>query len=165
MPESVEVKEVEKDNSFFEIRDYENKLIYTTNVEELKEILTQILMTGVFIKEFEVFKDLFYLTFQTISEKERIKAYDLVRIFTKDNEDTSRAILDTYSKNVNIASQLIRIKIKSNTTQVSQGTLEERILLLEELNEDQLRSISKYLMIFATLTAKAFNCEEAIKNS
>lgn len=165
MPESVESKELEIKDSFFDIKDYEGKVIYTTNPEELKDILIQILTLGVYTKTFEVFKDLYALTYQTVSEKERISGYDLVRVYTEQHENTSRAILDTYSKNVNIALQLVRINIKGNATQVSQASLEERIALIEELNEDQVRNISKYLMIFANLTAKAFASEEALKNS
>lgn len=165
MPETVESQNQEINNDFFEIKDYEGKIIYTTNVEELKDILIQILTLGAYTKTFDVFKDLYSLTFQTISERERISGYDLVRKFTEEHENTSRAILDTYSKNVNIALQLVRIKVKDNATQISQGEMEERIALIEELNEDQVRTISKYLMIFAVLTSKAFNSEEALKNS
>jgi hypothetical protein len=165
MAESVESPNEQPKDNFFEIRDYEGKVLYTTTVEELKDILIQILTLGVYTKTFDVFKDLFSLTYQTVSEKERISGYELIRAYTEKNKETSRAILDTYSKNVNIALQLVRIKIKDNTTQVTQGTLEERIALVEELNEDQVRSISKYLMIFANLTSKAFASEEALKNS
>lgn len=165
MPESVESQNEQVKDNFFEIKDYEGKVIYTTNPDELKDILIQILTLGVYTKTFEVFKDLYSLTYQTISEKERISGYDLVRLYTEKNENTSRAILDTYSKNVNIALQLVRITIKGNSTQVSQASLEERIALIEELNEDQVRNVSKYLMIFANLTAKAFASEEVLKNS
>lgn len=165
MPESVESQNQEVKDNFFDVKDYEGVVIYTTNAEELKDILVQILTLGVYTKTFEVFKDLYSLTFQTISEKERIAGYDLVRIYTEKHENTSRAILDTYSKNVNIASQLVRIKVKDNATQVSQGSMEERVALIEELNEDQVRTISKYLMIFAILTSKAFQSDVALKNS
>jgi hypothetical protein len=165
MAELVESQEAKVDNSFFEIKDYEGKVLYTTNIDELKDILIQILTLGTYTKTFEVFKDLYYLTYSTISEKERILGYDLVRQFTKDHEDTSRAIIDTYTKNTNIALQLVRIKIQNNTTQVSQGSIEERISFIEELNEDNVREISKWLMVFATLTSKAFNSEQALKNS
>ena len=167
---SEEVNETIKVNDFMVIRDVMDQPIYTTNEEELTKVLIDILSLGTFTKTFSVFKGRLDMTFESISEKERMSGIDLVRKFvdgTKDKEgdaQISQIQVEAYRAKVNIALQLVRIKSNGAVTNLREGSLEERVMLLSETPEDVLRTYSKYLMIFANLTAKAFNSEDILKN-
>lgn len=159
-----EVKKESPLESFLKIKDIQDNVIYTTTVEELKDILSSVLLTGVYVKTFSLFNGMLELTYQSITDSERSKGYEMMRKFADANENTSRVILDSYTAKINIALQLVRISIKGNVTNVQNGSLEERVQLLSEFPEDTVRVCNKYLMIFANLTAKAFSSEEVLKN-
>lgn len=161
MQEEVKVNPLEE---FLKIKDLQEKVLYTSTEEELQAVLTDILLTGVFVKTFKLFNGLLELTYHSISDAERVKGYALMRDFADKNENASRVIMDSYTAKINIALQLIRISIKGNITNLQNASLKERIDLLSELPEDTVRICGKYLMIFANITAKAFSSEEILKN-
>lgn len=149
---------------FFKIKDIQGNLLYTTTEEELTNVLVSILTTGVFVKTFTLYGGKVELVYTSIAEKDRMSGYELMRQYTDNNKDISEIQMQAYSSKVNIALQLVRIKTNNNTTNLTQGPLEERIALLTELGEDVVRLTSKYLMIFANITSKAFNSENILKN-
>jgi hypothetical protein len=151
--------------NFFKIEDIQGKLLYTTSEEELTEVLVSILTAGIYVKTFTLFGGKVELTYTSIAEKDRMAGYELMRLYTDKNKEISEIQMQAYNSKVNIALQLVRVKTGSgNTTNLTQGSLEERIVLLTELGEEMVRLTSKYLMIFANITSKAFNSEDVIKN-
>lgn len=151
--------------NFFKIEDIQGKLLYTTSEEELTEVLVSILTAGIYVKTFTLFGGKVELTYTSIAEKDRMAGYELMRLYTDKNKEISEIQMQAYNSKVNIALQLVRVKTGSgNTTNLTQGSLEERIALLTELGEEMVRLTSKYLMIFANITSKAFNSEDVIKN-
>lgn len=159
-------QDVLNNEDFYKIKDLQDNVLYTTNPEELTDVLVNILSTGSYTKSFSLFNGKVELTYISITEKERMAGYDLIRKNADKNvENASQIQLDAYNAKVNIALQLIRIKTNNNTTNLTQGTLEERIQLLSEMPEEQIRLIQKHLMIFANITNKAFSSEEYLKNS
>ena len=162
--EKVEVTKEEKLAEFLKIKDIQDNVIYTCTEPELQEVLQSILLTGSYTNTFSLYNGLLELTYQSITEAERIKGYEVMRDFADKHENASRVLMDAYSAKVNIALQLVRISIKGNVTNLTVGDLEERIKLLSELPEDTVRICSKYLMIFANITAKAFGSEDILKN-
>ena len=149
---------------FLSIKDIEDKVLYTCTKDELEKVLTDIITTGKYVKTFSPFGKILSITFESVIEKDRVNAYNLVRKFAKENEDVSRLVMDSYSNKVNIALQLSRIEINGNVTPLSQADLTERITFLEELPEETVKTLGKYLFVFANITSKAFNSEELIKN-
>ena len=92
--------------------------------------------------------------------------YHFINDFTnKEKDKLSRIEYDSYVAKVNIALQLVRTTINGATSNISQGTISDRMMLLVKTPEDQIRLYSKYLSIFANITAKAFSSEELLKNS
>lgn len=83
----------------------------------------------------------------------------------KNKDKITQVEHDGYMSKINLALQLIRITINGNPTNISQSKVEDRILLFAKTPEDQIRLYSKYLSIFANITAKAFASEEILKNS
>ena len=155
-----------KEEEFFKIHDMQGELIYTTNKEELTDVLVGILSSGSFTKTFSLFKGKIELTYQSITEKERMSGYDLIRLNAdKLANNASQIQLDAFNAKVNMALQLVRLKVNNNTTPLSQGSLEDRVTLLTEMPEEQVRLINKYLMVFANITNKAFSSEDYLKNS
>lgn len=156
----------DKTTEFLKIRDYSGEVVYTSSLEELEKALTDILSTGSFTKTFNLWDGKIQLTYQSISEKERMQGYKLIREYTDKNKDNlSKIEHDAYQAKVNLALQLTRITVNKIPTNISQGQLEERILLLMDTAEDQIRLYGKYLSIFANITARAFSSEEVLKNS
>ena len=161
--EEIKAKELQE---FLEIRDFQDKVVYTTTSKELDEVLTSILTTGVYTKTFDLFKGKISITFQSITEEERMSGYHFINDFTdKEKDKLSRIEYDSYVAKVNIALQLVRTTINGATSNISQGTISDRMMLLVKTPEDQIRLYSKYLSIFANITAKAFSSEELLKNS
>jgi hypothetical protein len=151
---------------FLSIKDYEGKVVYTTTQEELEDVLVNILATGSYTKTFDLFKGKISLTYQSISEEDRMSGYKFMNKFTEDNKDkVSRIEYDSYMSKINIALQLVRVNINKVTTNISQGSLDDRMLLLAKTPEEQIRLYSKYLSIFANITSKAFMSEDILKNS
>jgi len=150
---------------FLSIKDYEGKVVYTTTQEELEDVLVNILATGSYTKTFDLFKGKISLTYQSISEEDRMSGYKFMNEFTEKNDKVSRIEYDSYMSKINIALQLVRVNINKVTTNISQGSLEDRILLLTKTPEEQIRLYSKYLSIFANITSKAFMSEDILKNS
>ena len=162
MTQEKEEKKIEYD---FNIRDIFGKTIYTTNEQELEEVLLGILSTGAYVKTFDLFNGKAQITYTTISELKRQKGYALLRDNIEANkENLSKAMADSYQVKVNIALQILRIKIDGHTTNLAEGSIEDRITYLGELPEEMLRLLSKHLMIFANITNMAFNREETLKN-
>ena len=159
-------EELEKEqlDSFLAIKDFNEEVVYTTTVDELKEVLTEILLGGAYTKTFTLYGGLLELTFSTVNDKERNESYSLIRKFAKENEDASRMMADSYSSKTNIACQLLRVKIKDTVTNLRSIDISERILFLEQLEEDIIRTMSKYLIVFSTLSFKAFESDKVIKN-
>ena len=150
---------------FFKIKDINGNVLYTTSETELTDALVSILTTGAFVKTFTLFGGKIELTYTSIADKERISGYELMRLYSDNNKDISEIQMGAYNSKVNIALQLLRIKTNgNNTTNLAQGPLDERIVLLGELGEEMVRLTSKYLMIFANITSKAFNSEDVLKN-
>jgi hypothetical protein len=164
-----EIKKTEeelKKEEFYKIKNLQDEVLYTTNAEELTEVLVGILATGSYTKTFSLFNGKIELTYSSITEKERMSGYDLIRTNADANVNKlSQIQLDAFNAKVNIALQLTRIKTNGNTTNLSQGKLDERVILLSEMPEEQIRLLQKYLMIFANITNKAFSSEEYLKNS
>ena len=161
--EEIKAKELQE---FLEIRDFQDKVVYTTTSKELDEVLTSILTTGVYTKTFDLFNGKISITFQSITEEERMAGYHFINDFTnKEKDKLSRIEYDSYVAKVNIALQLVRTTINGATSNISQGTISDRMMLLVKTPEDQIRLYSKYLSIFANITAKAFSSEELLKNS
>lgn len=155
-----------KREEFLKIRDLRGEILYTTTSEELEEALVQILSAGSYTKTFEVYGGKVKLTYTSISEKERVASYALMREYQDAHKDSISEIeMQSYSSKVNIAFQLVRVQVNNNITSLTQGTIKERIQLLEETPEEQIRLYNKYLAIFANITGKAFNSEEILKNS
>jgi hypothetical protein len=148
-----------------EIKDITGEVIYKVTPEELEEVLINILSAGAHVKTFSLYGGKLELTYTSISEKERMATYEMMRKYADANEGKiSKIDMDSYSAKVNIAYQLIRIKTNGNVANIASGPFEERIALLCETPEDVVRVYSKYLMIFANITAMAFNNEEVLKN-
>jgi len=160
-----EVDKPETDESLI-IRDMlDDKKIYETSMEELTKVLTDVLSLGSFTKTFSLYGGKLELTYQTLSEGERMSGFENVRVYADKKKDNySQAQLDAYRAKVNIALQLIRIKTNGSLINLAEGDLNDRIALLSETPEDVVRIYSKYLMVFANLTSRAFNSEEVIKN-
>ena len=159
------MSEEQEDLSRFQIRDINGEVIYTTTPEELEDVLVNILSAGSHVKTFSLYGGRLELTYTSISEKERMATYEAMRKYADANEGKiSKVDMDSYSAKVNVAYQLIRIKTNGNTSNISQGPIEDRIELLRETPEDVVRVYSKYLMIFSNITAMAFNNEEILKN-
>lgn len=155
-----------KREEFFKIRDLRGEVLYTVTPEELEDALVQILSAGCYVKTFDVLGGKVKLTYTSISEKERLASYKMMREFQTDNKDNLSEIeMQAYTSKVNIACQLVRVQINNNTTNLSQGQVIDRIKLLDETPEEQLRLYNKYLAIFANITSKAFNSEDVLKNS
>ena len=163
-----EKKEQEKKQhykEYMEIKDYEGNVVYTCTEEEFEEVLSDILMLGKFTKTFSLYNGKIELTYETILDKDRAKGYALIREYTENNKNKySNIELETFTSKVNIILQLVRVKNHNNTINLNEGELSERMLLLEEVPELQLSLYSKWLGIFANLTNKAFNFEDALKN-
>lgn len=160
--ESIEAKKKLQD--LLEIKDLNNDIMYTASIEEYEEVLDDILSSGEYVKTFELLKGRIKLTFKTITEKEQQDGYTFIRQHFVANEKLSPIERDTFTSKVNIAQQLIRIETGGIATPISNGNLKERLQMLDEQPGDLLRLISKYLTIFANITARAFNCEDALKN-
>lgn len=159
-------QETLNNKDFYQIKNLQDEVLYTTDAEELTEVLVGILATGSYTKTFSLFNGKIELTYNSITEKERMSGYDLIRTNADANASKSSQIqLDAFNAKVNIALQLTRIKTNGNTTNLSQGKLDERVILLSEMPEEQIRLLQKYLMIFANITNKAFSSEEYLKNS
>jgi len=157
-------KETPTVDEFLLIKNYEDKVLYTCTVEELEEVLISILSAGVYTKTFTLFNGKIELTYQSITDEERNKGYELIRTYTETNKDKlSRIQLDNYTSKVNLALQLVRIKTNGIGTNMQQGDLDERILLLTGQPEELLRLCSEKLAVFANITSKAFVSEDAIK--
>lgn len=168
MPDTEEKKTEEtlNDQEFYKIKDIQGKVLYTTSSEELTEVLVAILSTGSFTKTFNLFDNRIDLTYSSITEEERMSGYDLIRNNAdKVKDNASQIQLDAYNAKVSIALQLKRVKIGGVTTNLTQGSLEDRVLLLTKMPEQQVLLFNKYLMIFANLTGKTFSSEEYLKNS
>lgn len=165
--DEVKKKEEElKKEEFYKIKNLNDELLYTTTPEELTEVLVGILSTGSYTKTFKLFGGRVELTYTSVTDKERMSAYDLIRLNADANAKTSSQIqLDSYNAKVSIALQLIRIKNNDVTTNLTQGSLEDRVKLLTEMPEEQLKLYNKYLVVFSTITNKAFASEEYLKNS
>ena len=132
----------------------------------MTEVLISILSTGAYTKTFSLFKGKIELTYTSITEQERMKGFELIRLNADKNIGKQSQIeANAYNSKINMALQLIRIKINNNKTELSKGTLEERTKLLEEMPEEQLKLINKYLIIFSNITNKAFESEDYLKNS
>jgi len=143
----------------------DDKEIYKTSMEELTKVLTDVLSLGSFTKTFSLYGGKLELTYQTLSEGERMSGFEVVRKYADKNKDSySQAQLDAYRAKVNIALQLIRIKTNGSTVNLSEGVLDDRLTLLAETPEDLVRVYSKYLMVFANITSRAFNSEGIVKN-
>ena len=164
--EEAEAKEKAQElEEFLSIKDMDGNLIYKSSKEELTDVLTSILTTGKFVKTFNPFKGIVELTYESITNEKRTKAYELVKEYADNHKDTSRLILDSYTSKVNAALQLVRIQIgKSEPINLSQVDLIERIKFLTEMPEETVNLVSKYLMVFANITSRAFNSEEILKN-
>jgi hypothetical protein len=148
-----------------DIRDINGDVIYKVTPEELEEVLINILSSGAHVKTFSLYGGKLELTYTSISEKDRMFTYDEMKKYADKNEGKlSKIDMDSYSAKVNIAYQLIRIKTNGNVANIAGGPFEERMALLCETPEDVVRVYSKYLMIFANITAMAFNNEEILKN-
>jgi len=163
-----QVQKTEKElelEEFLKIKDYNGDTVYTTSKEELDDVLVSILATGSFTKTFDLFNGKISLTYQSISQDERMNGYKFMSKYTEDHKDISKIEYDSYMANINIALQLIRVSINKNTTNISQGELSDRLMLLSKTPEDQIRLYSKYLSIFVNITAKAFASEDVLKNS
>ena len=160
------MSEVEKEKTVdYGIRDINGDVIYTTNEAELEEALFGVLTSGAFVKTFSLFNGKVDLTFTTITDAKRMKGYELIRDNIEQQKDgLSKALIDAYNLKVNIGLQILRIKIDGHTTNLAEGSLEERVTYLSEMPEEMLRLLSKYLMIFANITNMAFNREETLKN-
>ena len=160
------MSEVEKENTpDYGIRDINGNVIYTTNEAELEEALFGVLTSGAFVKTFSLFNGKVDLTFTTITDAKRMKGYELIRDNIEQYKDTlSKALIDSYNLKVNIGLQILRIKIDGHTTNLAEGSLEERIAYLSEMPEEMLRLLSKHLMVFVNITNMAFNREETLKN-
>jgi len=164
--ENTETKETLNGEEFYKIKNLQGEVLYTTNPEELTDVLVGILSTGSYTKTFSLFNGKIELTYSSITEKERMLGYDLIRTNAdKNSEKISQIQLDAFNAKVNIALQLNRIKISNNSTNLTQGSLEERVTLLSEMPEEQIRLMNKHLMIFANITNKAFSSDEYLKNS
>lgn len=151
---------------FYKINDIQGKLLYTTTKEELTNVLVDILSTGSYTKTFSLFNGKVELTYTSITDKERMSGFELIRTNADAvSEKSSQIQLDAFNAKVNIALQLIRIKTNNNTTPLNQAPLEDRVKLLTEMPEEQLRLMNKYLTIFANITSKSFSSEEYLKNS
>jgi hypothetical protein len=164
--ETKKTEEELKKEEFFKIKNLQDDVLYTTNSEELTEVLINILSTGAYTKTFSLFNGKIELTYTSITEQQRLKGYELIRL----NADASlgkqsQIEANAYNARVNMALQLIRIKVNNNKTELSKGTLEERVKLLEEMPEEQLKLINKYLLVFSNITNKSFESEEYLKNS
>ena len=95
-----------KEEEFFKIHDMQGELIYTTNKEELTDVLVGILSSGSFTKTFSLFKGKIELTYQSITEKERMSGYDLIRLNAdKLANNASQIQLDAFNAKVNIFSK------------------------------------------------------------
>lgn len=155
-----------KKEEFYKIKNLNEEVIYTTNSEELTEVLVSILSTGSYTKTFSLFDGRIELTYSSITDKERMAGFDLIRTNADENSNKlSQIQLDAFNAKVNISLQLNRIKTNGNTTNLTQGSLAERVQLLTEMPEQQIQLINKYLMVFANITNKAFSSEEYLKNS
>ena len=151
-------------DDFLQIKDFEDKVMYTCTPEELEEVLVSILSVGKYTKTFSLFKGKIELTYDSITDEERSRGYEYIRKYTEENKDNiSRIELENYTTKVNLALQLARIKTNGIATNISQGSIDDRILLLKSQPEELLRTCSKYLAIFANITSKAFNTDGAIK--
>jgi len=106
--EDLKKKELQE---FLQIKDFEQKTVYTTTPEELEEVLVSILSTGSYTKTFELFGGKILLTYQSITEEERISGYKFLSEFTEKNKDVSRIEYDAYMAKINIALQLVRTTI------------------------------------------------------
>ena len=151
-------------DDFLQIKDFEDKVMYTCTPEELEEVLVSILSVGKYNKTFSLFKGKIELTYDSITDDERNKGYEYIRKYTDENQDKiSRIQLENYTTKVNLALQLARIKTNGIATNISQGSMEDRILLLSTQPEELIRTCAKYLAIFANITSKAFSSEDTIK--
>lgn len=163
-----ELKKAEKDKhykEFMDIKDFAGNTVYTCNEEEFTDIISDILMLGKYTKTFSLYNGKIELTYETIVDKDRAKGYALIRKYTDDHKNNySNIELESYTSKVNIALQLVRVTNHNNTLNIAEGDLEERMQLLEEVPELQLSLYSKWLGVFANLTNKAFNFEDALKN-
>jgi hypothetical protein len=138
---------------------------YITSKEELDNALVSILSSGSFTKTFSLFGGKLELTYTSISEDQRMKSYDFTRKYIEANKEAiSKVMIDSYTARVNVASQLVRIKTNGHTTNLAQGSLDEKIQLLLETPEDVLRVYSQYLIVFAQIVNMAFSDDEALKN-
>jgi hypothetical protein len=167
-PEELEKEKMEE---FLKIYGVMGEVVYTTTTEELTKVLTDILTMGSFTKTFSIFNSRLEMTFESITEKERMNSYDLVRKFIDSNKSEkdgatqlSQAQIEAYRAKVNVALQLLRIKVSTSPINLREKPLEERIMFFSETPEDVMRTYSKYLMIFANITAKAFSSEDILKN-
>lgn len=162
---SEEEIQTQKLDEFLKVYDYNNKVVYKTTKEELEDCLYSIISTGSFTKTFSLYGGKIELTYQSLTDKERATGYEAVRKYTVENKEKySNIQLESYNAKVNIALQLIRTTSNGIPTSVRNGELEDRIALLSETPEDLLQLYSKYLGIFANITAKAFQSEDVIKN-
>lgn len=138
---------------------------YVTSKAELEDILVSVLSAGSFTKTFVLFGGKLELTYTSISEEQRMKAYDLTRKYIEDNKDEiSEVMVNAHTSRVNIASQLVRIKTNGHTTNLAEGSLEEKLRFLVEAPENVLHVYSQYLIIFAQLVNMAFRDDETLKN-
>ena len=164
--EETEKPEIPETPEFLIIRDMLNdKKVYETSMEELTKVLTDVLSLGSFTKTFSLYNGKLELTYRTLSEGERVSSFEYVRKYVDKHKDNySQGQLDAFRAKVNISLQLVRIKTNGSVANIAEGSLDDRMALLSETPEDVVRVYSKYLMIFANLTSRAFNSEEAIKN-
>lgn len=152
-------------NEFLLIKDRMGEVIYTCDVKEFEEVIDNILSLGVYTKTFKLFGGKIELTFETITDEQRGEGFEFIRAYMdKNTEKLSQIQIDSYTPKVNLALQLIRITTKGVSTPIRTGSLDERMKLLTSTPEDLLRLYGKYLAIFANITSKAFNSEDALKN-
>ena len=160
----VEKKELTEMERFLQVRNFEDKVIYTCTEEELDEVLISILSAGSYTKTCPLLKGKVELSYQSISDSDRASGYEWVRKYTDEHKDTlSRIQLENYTAKVNIALQCIRIKANGATTNLSQGDIDERIVLLSNQPEELVQLCQKWLGVFANITSKAFASEDILK--
>lgn len=161
-PEEIQAQ---KFDEFLKIRNYKDEVIYKTTSEELEDCMVSIISTGSFTKTFTLYGGKIELVYQSLTESERAVGYEAVRVFMDNNKDKfSNVQLESYNAKVNIALQLIRVVTNGTSTSFKNGVIDDRIKLLSETPEDMLQLYSKYLGIFANITAKAFQSEDVLKN-
>ena len=145
------------------IRDMKGNVIYKVEDDEFEKVLTDILSSGRYTKQFSLYGGKLKFVFNSISEKQRQLAYETLRLFIEGKRDKDGNLnlsddeIHSYNAKISIASQLDRIEIQGNTTPLSSGTLNERIALLADMPEEQVRVLSQYLFIFTQITSRAFS--------